>query len=248
MMRKISLGPKSLILRNSERQTDAHLSWNCAGERKFSALDIEQVDSDGTFCGYASLFGRVDLGRDVVERGAFAESIARRGAAGIRMLFQHDPHQPIGAWQEIREDDRGLFVRGKLATGVARAREVLELMRAGALDGLSIGFRTVKAQKDPRLGVRRIRKADLWEISVVTFPMLPEARVDKVKSGRPFGGLPTIREFERWLTRDARLTRSEAKTVISRGFAQLLRERDAAPGTPERLVATIRQATKLLQQ
>lgn len=217
-------------------------------ERKFSMLDIEQVEGDGTFCGYASLFGRIDLGQDVVERGAFAESITQRGAGGIRMLFQHDPNQPIGAWQAIREDDRGLFVRGRLATSVARAREVLELMRAGALDGLSIGFRTVKARKDPRTGVRRILKADLWEISVVTFPMLPEARVEQVKGGRFSGGLPTIREFERWLTRDARLTRSEAKTVISRGFAELLRGRDAAPGTPERLVATIRQATRLLQQ
>src|SRR5690606_19522325 len=135
-------------------------------------------------------------------------------------------------------DARGLFVRGKLATGVAKARDVLELMRDGALDGLSIGFRTVRAVKEPRTGIRRIKKADLWEISVVTFPMLPEARVEKVKGGL----LPSPREFERWLTRDAGLTRSEAKTVISCGFAHLLRERDAAPGTPERLTATIRQA------
>ncbi|MFC6487969.1 HK97 family phage prohead protease [Nitratireductor sp. GCM10026969] len=210
-------------------------------ERKFAGLEVEAVESDGTFSGYASLFGRVDLGRDMVERGAFADSLAKRGAGGIRMLFQHDPNQPIGAWQEIREDARGLFVRGKLATGVARAREVLELMRDGALDGLSIGFRTVRAVNEPRTGVRRIKAADLWEISVVTFPMLPEARVDRVK------GLPSPREFERWLTRDAGLTRGEAKTVIARGFAHLVRERDAAPGTPERLAATIRRAARLFQ-
>jgi uncharacterized protein len=120
-------------------------------------------------------------------------------------------------------------------------------MRDGALDGLSIGFRTVRAANEPRTGIRRIKEADLWEISVVTFPMLPEARVEKVKGGGA-DGLPSPREFERWLTRDAGLTRSEAKTVISQGFAHLLRERDAAPGTPERLAATIRRATRLLQQ
>ena len=214
-------------------------------ERKYAGLDVEAVEEDGTFSGYASLFGRVDLGRDVVERGAFADSIQKRGAAGVRMLFQHDPNQPIGAWKEIREDGRGLFVRGKLATGVSRAREVPALMREGALDGLSIGFRTVRAMNEPRSGIRRIKKADLWEISVVTFPMLPDARVDKVKGD--LAGLPSPREFERWLTRDAGLTRSEAKTVIAKGFAHLLRERDAAPGTPERLAATIRRATKLFQ-
>lgn len=210
-------------------------------EHKYAGLDLEAVESDGTFSGYASLFGRVDLGREVVERGAFAESLTKRGAGGIRMLFQHDPNQPIGAWGEVREDGHGLFVRGRLAIGVERAREVLALMRDGALDGLSIGFRTVRAVNEPRTGVRRIKKADLWEISVVTFPMLPEARVDKVK------GLPSPREFERWLARDAGLTRSEAKTVIAKGFAHLLRERDAAPGTPESLAATIRRAARLFQ-
>jgi HK97 family phage prohead protease len=152
-----------------------------ADERKFVDLSVDEVAPDGSFSGYASLFGAVDLGRDVVERGAFAKSLKARGAAGIRMLYQHDPNEPIGAWTEIREDARGLFVRGRLATGVARAREVLDLMRAGALDGLSIGFRAVKARTDPASGVRRILEADLWEISVVTFPMLPGARVDRVK-------------------------------------------------------------------
>jgi len=219
-----------------------------AGERKFAGLDIEAVGQDGSFQGYASVFGRVDLGRDVVERGAFAESIERRGAAGIRMLFQHDPGQPIGSWQQIREDARGLFVVGKLASGVAKAREILELMRDKALDGLSIGFRTVQSTKDPRTGVRHIRKADLWEISVVTFPMQPEARIERVKGVRRENGMPSTRDFERWLLRDAGLTRSEAKTVIAKGFAHLLRERDAAPGMPQHLAEMFRQAAKLFQQ
>lgn len=219
-----------------------------AGECKFAGLDIETVDPDGSFQGYASVFGRVDMGRDVVERGAFAESIERRGASGIRMLFQHDPAQPIGAWQQIREDARGLFVVGKLATGVTKAREILELMRDKALDGLSIGFRTVQSTKNSRTGVRHIRKADLWEISVVTFPMQPEARIDHVKGLRKEGGMPSTRDFERWLLRDAGLTRSEARTVIAKGFAHLLREREAAPSVPQHLAETIRRAARLFQQ
>ncbi|MEO3998557.1 HK97 family phage prohead protease [Mesorhizobium sp. CAU 1732] len=214
-------------------------------ERKFVDAQIGAVEADGTFSGYASLFGKADLARDVVEKGAFEKALRTRGAGGVRMLFQHDPGQPIGVWTELREDARGLFVRGRLSQGVARAREVRELMRAGALDGLSIGFRTVKASKDRQAGVRRIVEADLWEISVVTFPMLPGARVDSVKGART---LPSVREFERWLTRDAKLTRGEARTVIARGFSDLVRERDAAPGTPESLVERIRRATRMLKQ
>ncbi|QPC87209.1 HK97 family phage prohead protease [Mesorhizobium sp. NBSH29] len=213
-------------------------------ERKLLDLVVEDVEADGAFSGYASLFGEADLGRDVMERGAFATSLARRGAAGVRMLFQHDPGQPIGAWHEIREDRRGLFVRGQLTPGVARAAEVLKLMRAGALDGLSIGFKTVRARKDVAGGLRRILEADLWEISVVTFPMLPGARVESVKAERQ---LPTTRQFEHWLTRDAGLTRGEARAVIAKGFAALRRARDAAHHPDGALLAErLRAATRLL--
>ena len=219
-----------------------------AEERKFASLDIGEVAQDGSFHGYASVFGRVDLGRDVVERGAFKKSLERRGPEGIRMLFQHDPAQPIGSWSQIREDDRGLFVVGKLATGVAKARDVLELMRGRALDGLSVGFRTIQSVKDARTGVRHIRKADLWEISVVTFPMQPEARIENVKGvDADNRAIPSTREFERWLVRDAGLTRSEAKTVIVKGFAYLKRERDAALAMPHNLADRLRQAAKQFQ-
>ncbi|HEV7255453.1 MAG TPA: HK97 family phage prohead protease [Mesorhizobium sp.] len=137
---------------------------------------------EGVFAGYASLFGRTDLGGDTVERGAFGRSLAKRGRSGIRMLFQHDPKEPIGAWEEMREDATGLWVRGRLALGTARGREVLSLFRAGALDGLSIGFRTVRAEAHRATGLRRILEADLWEVSVVTFPMVPGARVSHVKA------------------------------------------------------------------
>jgi HK97 family phage prohead protease len=155
-----------------------------AHEQKFTPLDLKRVDPDGTFSGYASLFDREDLGRDIVLPGAFRDSLAARGAAGIRMLYQHKPDEPIGIWESLREDSRGLYARGRLMLAVARAREVLALMRAGALDGLSIGFRTVTGQRDAKTGIRRLARIDLWEISIVTFPLLPEARVAQVKSDK----------------------------------------------------------------
>lgn len=158
--------------------------WANPFTHKFASLSISTLSGDGSFSGYASLFGEVDLAKDRIERGAFAASLAERGAAGVRMLYQHDPAEPIGAWKTIREDARGLYVEGLLSPGVARAREVHALMKTGALDGLSIGFRTVRAKRDPATRVRRILEADLWEISVVTFPMLPSARVSNVKNAR----------------------------------------------------------------
>ena len=138
---------------------------------------------DGHFSGYASLFGVPDLGRDIVAPGAFAASIARRGAAGVRMLWQHDPAEPIGAWLSLREDSKGLRVVGRLNLAVQRAREIDALMRDGALDGLSIGFRVVRAS--PERSGRRLLAVDLWEISVVTFPLQPEARASRASAPRP---------------------------------------------------------------
>ncbi|MFG1478615.1 HK97 family phage prohead protease [Xanthobacter sp. V4C-4] len=127
--------------------------------------------------GYACLFGVTDLGRDLVLPGAFAESLSRRGAAGVRMLYQHDPAEPIGVWTELWEDARGLYARGRLSPAVARARECAALVAEGALDGLSIGFKAVEARTDPRTRVRRLTRIDLWEVSIVTFPMQPGARI-----------------------------------------------------------------------
>ncbi len=165
---------------------------------------------------------------DVVLPGAFRETHPRARPAGIRMLFQHDPAEPIGAWDIVREDARGLYVQGRLTLAVGRAREVLALMRAGAIDGLSIGFKTQRSRRDRGSGQRRLEKIDLWEISIVTFPMLPEARIAAVKS-RPFvSATPTEREFERWLMQDAGLTRSEARAVMRHGLKGLSALRDAA--------------------
>jgi len=143
------------------------------------------IEPDGTVEGYASLFGEIDQARDMVMRGAFAATLATRGIRRIPMLFQHDPAEPVGVWLELREDHRGLYARGRLIPDVTRARELLSLVRAGAIDGLSIGFRTVKGRIDPRTRIRRLHAVDLWEISIVTFPLLAGARVRAVKHSPP---------------------------------------------------------------
>lgn len=144
------------------------------------------IDSDGTVEGYASLFGEIDSARDMIMPGAFRDTLRLRGIRRIPMLFQHDPSEPVGVWLALYEDDRGLFARGRLIPEVARARELHALVKAGAVDGLSIGFRTASARVDPRTRVRKVRAVDLWEISIVTFPLLNGARVRAVagKGGR----------------------------------------------------------------
>lgn len=148
-------------------------------ERKFCRADQTLEVKDGTTIeGYASLFGQVDRGNDVVEQGAYTASLKSLVKAGrrVRMLWQHNASEPIGVWDEVREDSNGLYVKGRLLPEVGRAREAAALLDAGAIEGLSIGYRTLKAVKDDS-GRRRLQELELWEVSLVTFPMLPEARV-----------------------------------------------------------------------
>lgn len=148
-------------------------------ERKFCRLDgpVELKD-DLRIEGYASLFGVTDTGGDIVEKGAYTASLKSLKAAGrtVKLLWQHRPEEPIGTWDEVRETDKGLYVKGCLLPDVARAREAAALLSAGAIDGLSIGYRTVKATRNSK-GQRLLNELELWEVSLVTFPMLPEARV-----------------------------------------------------------------------
>ncbi|HEY8161308.1 MAG TPA: HK97 family phage prohead protease [Methylocystis sp.] len=150
-------------------------------ETKRADASLARATAAGIIEGYASLFGVADTGGDIVMKGAFARSLARRGAAGVKMLWQHNAAEPIGVWTSLAEDAKGLKVVGRLDLSVARAREALSLLRAGAVDGLSIGFKTERATTDKGSGLRRLLAIDLWEISIVTFPMLPQARIDAVK-------------------------------------------------------------------
>lgn len=141
-----------------------------------------RIEADGTVEGYASLFGEIDQARDRVMPGAFAASLRQRPVRRVPMLFQHDPAEPVGVWLELREDHRGLYARGRLIPEVARGRELLSLLREGAIDGLSIGFRTVRGRIDQKTRVLSLLAVDLWEISIVTFPLLAGARVRAVKA------------------------------------------------------------------
>ena len=138
------------------------------------------VEDGHRISGYASVFGQRDKGGDTVLPGAYTASLKRLAARGerVRMLWQHDPAQPIGIWDEVREDGHGLHVTGRLLPDVARAREAKALLEAGAVDGLSIGYRTLRAESVPG-GGRKLVELDLWEVSLVTFPMQAEARISQ---------------------------------------------------------------------
>lgn len=164
-------------------------------EHKFCRLGEELTVKGGTEIeGYASYFGQVDQGGDVVGKGAYARSLQGLKAADrrVKMLWQHDPAQPIGVWDEVREDERGLYVKGRILTDVEKGREAAALLGAGAIDGLSIGYRTVRAQKDDK-GRRLLSELELWEVSLVTFPMLPSARVG-AKGDTPMAAEDLLRE------------------------------------------------------
>ncbi len=144
-------------------------------ETKFCKFEaISEIGEDARIAGYASLFNARDQGGDRVEKGAFTASLAR--FRSVKMLWQHDPAKPIGVWDAIREDGQGLFVKGRLLTDVQAGREALVLLKAGAIDGLSIGYRALRSEKAER-GGRILHEIELWEVSLVTFPMLREARV-----------------------------------------------------------------------
>lgn len=175
-------------------------------------LDLKAISEDGEFEGYLSTFGNVDRGQDMVMPGAFRATLKAKPLSSIKLLRDHDTRQVIGKWLEMAEDDRGLKVRGKLFAGTVQlATETLALMREGALDAMSIGYRTVKAQWDEQAGVRKLMELELWEGSIVTFPMNELATVDAVK------GDLTITDVERIL-REGGAPGAFAKLVAIHGF------------------------------
>ncbi len=150
-------------------------------ECKFAGFGAALSVSDGAVIeGYASLFGQADQGGDVVQEGAYGLSLKALKGRGqsIKMLWQHDPAKPIGVWDEVREDQRGLWVKGRILDSTQSGREAAALVAAGVIDGLSIGYRTRRAGKNDK-GQRLLSELELWEVSLVTFPMLPSARVAK---------------------------------------------------------------------
>ena len=192
---------------------------DCHADFELKAYDDDEDDeAKGMFSGYASVFGNKDLGNDVVVQGAFQKSIRAKGARKIKMLFQHDTKEPIGVYTKVREDAQGLYVEGKLAMQTQKGREVYELMKMAAIDGLSVGYRVdAKGYSyDDRGKKRYLKQVDLMEISAVTFPMNPKARVSAVK-----GEARSVREWEGFFRDEGGLSRSESKvaaTAVSKAF------------------------------
>jgi len=193
-------------------------------ERLVVAFEVKTI-GDGetrTFEGYGSVFGVLDSYADIVAPGAFKRSLKEHRASGRMpaLLWQHDTSAPIGVYEQMSEDETGLYVKGRLSD-TQLGREAYTLLKDGALSGLSIGFTTRKSKIDNESGVRTLTDVQLWETSLVTFPANDAARVTGVKQN---GELPTEREFERWLRREGAFTEAEAKTIIAKGYRQVRRE------------------------
>jgi HK97 family phage prohead protease len=187
-------------------------------QAELKAYNGDDEEEKGVFSGYGSIFGNKDLGNDVMMQGAFAKSIASKGPKGVKLLYQHDAKEPIGVFDEIIEDRKGLRVKGRLAMGTQKGREVYELMKMGAIDGLSIGYRVSPkgADYDERGKKRMLKEVDLMEISAVTFPMNTRARVQAVK-----GEQRTVREWEETMRDACGLSRSESKVAANAVFKAL---------------------------
>lgn len=195
-------------------------------------LEVKDLSDEGTFEGYGSIFGNVDSHGDKVMPGAFVASLAkhRREGTSVPMLWQHDPHQPIGIWEDLAEDAKGLWGKGRLILEVQRAKEAHALLKRKALRALSIGY--VATDTDTSGTVRLLKQVDLWEVSPVTFAANSRARIGEVKSAgdrleefarRLRDGEPMqIKEFEDIL-REAGVPKSMAVTIASRGYAHAIR-------------------------
>lgn len=194
------------------------------------ALQVKSLSEDGTFEGYGSVFGNVDSYGEKVMPGAFVESLARhkREGSNVLMLWNHDSQQPIGVWEDLAEDAKGLWGRGRFLLDIQRAREVYTLAKNKAIGGLSIGYREVETEPDQN--IRLLKKLELYEISPVTFPANRRARIENVKSERMEefarrlrdGDPLPAKEFEDIL-RDAGVPKSMAVAIASHGYAKAIR-------------------------
>lgn len=200
-----------------------------------------KADAAGVIEGYGSVFGNTDLWDDIMGAGAFASSIEAHQKAGTMpaLLWQHKSDEPIGVWTEMSEDANGLRVKGQLALNTTRGKEAHELAKMGALNGLSVGFITKQYEYDTETDVRTITEADLWEVSLVTFPANTKARLVSVKS---IDDLVAPKDVERIL-RDAGFSRSDATALVSRVMRMGEERREADEST----AAAMKAADRLLK-
>lgn len=188
--------------------------------KHIAPFEVKSLDEGGSFSGYASVFGVQDYDGDVIVRGAFRKTLEQARANGKypKMLWQHRPDMICGKWTEMAEDDHGLFVKGHCILDVEAGRTAYALLKAGVLDGMSIGFNILDGGRGEN--GRVISEVDLWEVSLVTWGANPEALVTSVKARQ------SIRDFEAFL-RDAGFSRHEAKAIAADGYRGLPDQRDA---------------------
>ena len=215
-------------------------------QRYDARLEVKEVGQSGIFCGYGSVYDVIDEGNDIVQAGAFTESLANCCAKGQMpaMLWQHRSGEVCGAYTSIKEDHAGLLVEGQLCLDTQRGAEAYALMKMKALNGLSIGFQAREDSYDQKTGVRTIKKGDLWEVSLVTFPMNDQARVSAIKS---IDEITDFKSVEAYLRDAGQLSRSEAKALIACIKGLALRDAGAADQEAKQLIAALSHRTALLQ-
>ena len=206
--------------------------------------EIKAENNQGIFTGYGSIFGNEDQGNDIMQKGAFTKSLVNRPVSKVKMLYQHKTDEPIGVFTDMYEDSKGLFVKGQLAMGTQKGREAYELLKMGALDGMSIGFRAdpeKQGYNENKRGVRTLKEVDLMEISLVTFPMNESALIETVK-----GNAKNIREWEKILRDAGGLSRTEAK-IGAKALSESLSQRDAGDDNKQ-LADLINKVANIIKQ
>lgn len=201
------------------------------------AFKAKEVLDDGTFKGYASVFGNIDSYGEIVESGAFADSLKAIAKAGdpLPVLWQHRSGEPIGGSDVLKEDEHGLYTEGWLLKDeIPQAKVAHTLMKRRVVRGLSIGYYVEKSSFDEQTGVRTLHALDLVEYSVVTFPANTLAQVDEVKSIVMGGRLPTMKDFEGFL-REVGFSNTQAKAIAGQGLRKLLGQCEADGNTQKAL-------------
>lgn len=208
------------------------------------AFELKAISEDGAFEGYGSVFGVKDSYDEIVAPGAFAETLDAHKSKGTlpAMLWQHRGGEPIGVYTGMEEDSIGLKVRGQLALKTVRGAEAYELLKMKAINGLSIGFVTREDNYDRVSGVRTLKRVDLWEVSLVTFPANDAARVQGVKSIEEF---QSLRDAEIHLRDACGMSRAEARAFVSR--VKCLGQRDAEGDELQKLVDAINRRGQALE-
>lgn len=194
---------------------------------KSFGLDVKAVSDEGVIEGYGSVFGGApDAYGDIIAPGAFSDTLAshKRNGTMPLMLWGHDSSQPpIGNWNDMAQDGKGLWVQGSVDLEDPMGQRVYRSLKAKRMKGLSIGYETIESETDPkRPGVRLLKSVELWEVSPVNFPAQVRAAVDTVKSYTRDGSLPSLPEFEEFL-REAGFSKSQATAIAGKGLSHLLR-------------------------